>query len=94
LFPGPSGKALTRDAARRLVARHVATAAAGSSLSAKKVAPHVPRHSCAMQLLEAGVDSAVIALWFGHESIRTTPARTRPGRYRPDDSLLSFLEAL
>lgn len=25
-----------------------------------------------MQLLEAGVDVAVIALWLGHESIRTT----------------------
>lgn len=73
LFPGPSGKPLTRDAVRRLVARHVATAvAAGSSMAAKKIAPHVLRHSCAMQLLDAGVDSAVIALWLGHESIRTT----------------------
>jgi integrase len=25
-----------------------------------------------MQLLDAGVDCAVIALWLGHESIRTT----------------------
>jgi site-specific recombinase XerD len=25
-----------------------------------------------MQLLQAGVDTAVIALWLGHESIRTT----------------------
>lgn len=25
-----------------------------------------------MQLLDAGVDVAVIALWLGHESIRTT----------------------
>ena len=25
-----------------------------------------------MQLLEAGVDVAVIALWLGHESVRTT----------------------
>jgi len=25
-----------------------------------------------MQLLDAGVDTAVIALWLGHESIRTT----------------------
>ena len=30
------------------------------------------RHSAAMELLEAGVDCSVIALWLGHESIETT----------------------
>jgi integrase/recombinase XerD len=30
------------------------------------------RHSAAMELLEAGVDWSVIALWLGHESIDTT----------------------
>jgi site-specific recombinase XerD len=29
------------------------------------------RDSAAMELLEAGVDSSVITLWFGHESIET-----------------------
>lgn len=73
VFPGPRGQHLGRDALRRIVARHVATAATSCpSLAAKRVAPHVLRHTCAMQLLEAGVDVAVIALWLGHESIRTT----------------------
>lgn len=73
LFPGPRGRPLTRDAIRRVVERHVAAASCScASLNNKRVAPHVLRHSCAMQLLGAGVDVTVIALWLGHESIRTT----------------------
>jgi site-specific recombinase XerD len=30
------------------------------------------RHSTAMRLLHAGVDTTVIALWLGHESVATT----------------------
>jgi integrase/recombinase XerD len=115
LFPGPRGDHLSRDAVRRLVERHVATAAtACPSLAAKAVTPHTLRHSCAMNLLRHGVDTATIALLLGHEDVRTTygvylhadldlkekaiaktaPPRTRPGRYRPPDALLAFLEAL
>jgi integrase/recombinase XerD len=65
-------------------------------------------------LLRAGhIDIATIALWLGHESIKTTytyqhadpalkqeaidriaPLGTKPGRYRPSDALLAFLEGL
>lgn len=73
VFPGPRGGPLSRDAISRVVARHAATAARTCpSITAKKVTPHTLRHSCAMQLLAAGVDIAVIALWLGHESVRTT----------------------
>ncbi|WP_237232143.1 tyrosine-type recombinase/integrase [Sinorhizobium meliloti] len=34
--------------------------------------PHVLRHSAAMELLQAGVDCSVIALWLGHEAMETT----------------------
>ncbi|MDJ0315232.1 tyrosine-type recombinase/integrase [Arthrobacter sp. H35-D1] len=33
--------------------------------------PH-KRHTAAMRLLQAGVDTTVIALWLGHEQISTT----------------------
>ena len=38
----------------------------------KRVTPHVLRHTAAMELLMAGVDRSVIALWLGHESVETT----------------------
>jgi integrase/recombinase XerD len=73
LFPGPGGRPLTRDAIRRIVERHTALAARNCpTLNNKRITPHVLRHTTAMQLLEAGVDTSVIALWLGHESIRTT----------------------
>jgi site-specific recombinase XerD len=72
-FPGARGRALSRDGIDHLLARVVAAAtAACPSLEAKKVSPHVLRHSTAMHLFQAGVDMAVIALWLGHESLETT----------------------
>jgi integrase/recombinase XerD len=32
----------------------------------------VLRHTAAMQLLNSGIDTSVIALWLGHESVETT----------------------
>jgi integrase/recombinase XerD len=73
LFPGPTGRPLSRDAIRRLVDRHVTTAVASCpALAGKTVSPHTLRHSCAMTLRRHGVDAATIALWLGHEDVRTT----------------------
>jgi integrase len=47
-------------------------------LKAKSVSPHVLRHSAAMELLQAGVDCSVIALWLGHESVETTQTTCTP----------------
>lgn len=66
-FPGPAGQHLSRDAFERRLARHLALAAqACPSLAAKHVTMHSLRHTAAMNLLAAGVDVAVIALWLGH----------------------------
>ena len=59
--------------------------------------------------MQGGVDTSVIALWLGHEQVDSTMiylhadlrlkeqalARTSPpGRYRPPDQILAWLEAL
>ena len=64
---------LSRDAIAARLTIHAATAAhTCPTLTGKRVTPHVLRHTAAMRLLEAGVDTAVIALWLGHESTETT----------------------
>jgi integrase len=73
VFPSPRGGFLSADALQRLVARHVAAAAAACySLAGRSITPHTLRHTAAMDLLRRGVDLTVIALWLGHESIETT----------------------
>lgn len=73
IFPSMRGGRLSADAAQHLVATHVAKARATCpSLARKRVTPHVFRHTAAMELLQAGVDRALIAIWLGHESVETT----------------------
>ena len=73
LFPTRPGHRLSRDSVEHLVAKHLATARQHCpSLRGKRISPHTLRHTTAMRLLEAGVDRSVIALWLGHESIKTT----------------------
>ena len=73
LFPSSRGGPLSADGVQHLLARHVSKARQScASLRKKRVSPHVLRHAAAMELLQAGVDRAVIALWLGHESVETT----------------------
>ncbi|OGA43270.1 MAG: integrase [Betaproteobacteria bacterium RIFCSPLOWO2_12_FULL_63_13] len=73
LFPNPHGGRLSADAVQYLLAKYAAVARGRcASLTRKRVSPHVLRHTAAMELLQAGADRSVIALWLGHESIETT----------------------
>ncbi|MFB1511774.1 MAG: site-specific integrase [Thiocapsa sp. C3-sup] len=73
LFPNARGGRLSAHGMHYLLAKHVAAAAeVCPSLKQKHVSPHVLRHTAAMDLLQGGVEPAVIALWLGHESIETT----------------------
>ena len=114
LFPTRRGRRLSRDALERRLAKCVTIVARSCpTMAGKRITLHVLRHTAAMRLLRAGVDTSVIALWLGHESVettqiylhadmaikeralaRTTPLNSAPGRYRPNDTMLAFLEGL
>jgi integrase/recombinase XerD len=71
LFPGPSGKALSRVAYWKIVKRYAFTA--GLPLDFH---PHSLRHSFATHLLEGGADLRSVQLLLGHVSIATTEIYT------------------
>jgi integrase/recombinase XerD len=73
LFPNVHGGRLSADSVQALLAKYVRVASERCpSLKSKRVSPHILRHTAAMELLQAGVDCSVIALWLGHEAIETT----------------------
>lgn len=73
LFPSRSGEPMSRDAVAVRLTQHAAAAEHECpTIIGKKITPHVLRHTAAMRLLEAGIDTTVIALWLGHQSIETT----------------------
>ncbi len=115
LFPARNGQRLSRGAVERRVAKYRPQAEeTRPTIRRKRLTPHVLRHTNAMDLLQQGIDPVVIALWLGHEDVRTTysiylhadmsikeralatirPATSKPGRYRPPDPLLAFLDSL
>lgn len=73
LFTNYRGEQLTRNGVDTILQKAVSLAAdACPTLKAKRVSPHIVRHTTAMHLLQSGVDMSVIALWLGHEHLDTT----------------------
>jgi site-specific recombinase XerD len=98
LFPSAKGERLSVHGVQYLLTKHrMAASKVCPSLKQKRVTVHRLRHTMAMDLLQAGVDRSVIALWLGHESVETTQiyldatlaikeralAKTSPPRGRP-----------
>jgi site-specific recombinase XerD len=114
LFPSANGERLSVHGVQYILNKHRMTASnLCPSLKHKRVTIHRLRHTMAMDLLQAGVDCSVIALWLGHESVETTqmyleatvamkekalakstPPHGKPGRFKPGDRLLAFLNNL
>jgi site-specific recombinase XerD len=73
LFPNVKGERLSVHGVQYLLDKHrLAASTVCPSLKEKRVTVHRLRHSMAMDLLQAGVDRSVIALWLGHERVETT----------------------
>ena len=67
------GNRLSVHGVQYLLTKHrMAASKVCPSLKEKRVTVHRLRHTMAMDLLQAGVDRSVIALWLGHESVETT----------------------
>ncbi len=76
IFKNARGQPITRDGVAYILAKYVALAARElPALQRRRITPHVLRHSCAVALLQAGLDVTVIRDYLGHASVATT------GRY-------------
>jgi len=93
IFPTRQGHPLSVDAIQWGLTKYVAAAAQRCpSLNSKHVSPHVLRHTCAMNLLLAGVDIATIALWLAcpfrhprHPDLSARRSVAEGARARPHD---------
>lgn len=73
LFLNVGGRAMTRSGFEYILHKHATIAAqAAPSIAAKRVTPHILRHSCAMHTLQATGDVRKVSLWLGHASVQTT----------------------
>ena len=78
VFISAQGQPLTRSGFEYILAKHVRAAATTcSSLAAKRVSPHVLRHTCALTVLQATKDLRKVSLWLGHAHMQTTEMYTR-----------------
>lgn len=73
VFTSQRGRPLTRFGIYKIVRRHTSQLRVSEAGPARHhISPHLFRHSCAVHLLEAGVDVNVIRGWLGHVSLDTT----------------------
>jgi site-specific recombinase XerD len=78
VFVNARGQPLTRSGFEYILAKHAHTASTScASLSAKRISPHVLRHTCALTVLQATKDLRKVSLWLGHAHMQTTEMYTR-----------------
>jgi integrase/recombinase XerD len=78
LFLNARDQAMTRAGFEYILHKHVKTAERRCpSLAAKRVSPHVLRHTAALVTLQATKDLRKVSLWLGHAHMQTTEVYTR-----------------
>lgn len=78
LFFNARGFPMTRSGFEYILTKHSRAAANNCpSLLAKRVSPHVLRHTCALTVLQATNDLRKVSLWLGHANMQTTEIYTR-----------------
>jgi integrase/recombinase XerD len=87
VFCNRAGEGLTRDGVAYLLRKYARTSTA---LRRRRLTPHVLRHSCAVALLQAGVDITVIRDYLGHASIATTSRYVATNLQMKRDALEQF----
>jgi len=75
VFRNLRGQGLTRHGIHHILSQHAAALHQADSRFPARVWPHLLRHSCAVAMLQAGVDLVTIRDQLGHASVATT------GRY-------------
>lgn len=87
LFLNSRGRRLTRSGVTYLLGRARGQAGLERLEHARRITPHVIRHTTAMHMLEVGVDLTVIASWLGHAQLSTTYAYVTTTLRMKEDAL-------
>ena len=78
LFLNARGQPMTRSGFEYILRKQARIASKHcSSLSSKRISPHVLRHTCALTVLQATGDIRKVSLWLGHVNMQTTEMYTR-----------------
>ncbi len=92
LFLNQRGQLLTRHGVLRLLRKYSTRVGRSQTFPRRPLHPHLLRHSCAVALLQAGVDLTVIRDYLGHASIATTNRYVSSNLKMKRDALTTFWE--
>lgn len=92
IFINARGGPISRSGFEYVLKKHAKVAVeVCPSLAAKKVSPHVLRHTAAMMVLQATGDIRKVSLWLGHTELQTTEVYLRADPTEKLDAINSLV---